>query len=191
MTKRATRGNPDPACSPAPSWSGSRWSRSRTRAGSMTWGSGKTSSCGSSRTTGGRSRWPLDRRPAAVITFHARHKYLLMAHSPSIQKELGRLVAGVKGMKPGDFLREYETLFMRALACLSTPKKNTNVLMHLCRLFPRPDRGRREEGAPGYHRAVPEGARAPDRAGDPHQALRAEVRRGVPRGPVLPGPASP
>lgn len=77
----------------------------------------------------------LDRRPAAVITFHARHKYLLMAHSPSIQKELGRLVAGVKGMKTGDFLREYETLFMRAFACLSTPKKNTNVLMHCAGYF--------------------------------------------------------
>jgi uncharacterized protein YbgA (DUF1722 family) len=76
-----------------------------------------------------------DRRPAAIIRFHARHKYLLMAHSPSVQKELGRLVAGVKGMRPGDFLRDYEALFMKALACLSTLKKNANVLMHCAGYF--------------------------------------------------------
>jgi uncharacterized protein YbgA (DUF1722 family)/uncharacterized protein YbbK (DUF523 family) len=86
-----------------------------------------------------RYRWKelvaTDRKPAAIIRFHARHKYLLMAHSPSVQKELGRLVAGVKGMKPGDFLDAYEALFMRALATLATPKKNANVLMHLAGYF--------------------------------------------------------
>jgi uncharacterized protein YbgA (DUF1722 family)/uncharacterized protein YbbK (DUF523 family) len=86
-----------------------------------------------------RYRWKeqvaADRRPASIIRFHARHKYLLMAHSPSVQKELGRLVAGVKGMKPADFLAQYESLFIRALASLATPKKNANVLMHLAGYF--------------------------------------------------------
>lgn len=72
-----------------------------------------------------------DRRPAAIIGFHARHKYLLMAHSPAILKEMGKLVAGVRSMKPGDFLGKYGALFMRALAFISTTKKNANVLAHM------------------------------------------------------------
>ncbi len=76
-----------------------------------------------------------DSRPAAVIGFHARHKYLLMAHSPAKQKEMGRLVAQAGAMGRGEFLKRYEELFMGALRCQATVKKNVNVLEHMAGYF--------------------------------------------------------
>jgi len=76
-----------------------------------------------------------DRSPAAVIGFYARHKYLLMAHSPAIQKEAGKLVARVKTMERASFLCEFERLFMTALKYHATVKKNANVLMHMAGYF--------------------------------------------------------
>ncbi len=76
-----------------------------------------------------------DGRPAAIIGFHARHKYLLMAHSPAKQKEMGKLVARVREMGRGDFIGRYETLFMEALKCPATVKKNVNVLEHMAGYF--------------------------------------------------------
>lgn len=72
---------------------------------------------------------------AVLIEFHARHKYLLMAHSPAKQKELGKLVAWVGDMSRGDFRDRYEELFMEALRSRSTVKKNANVLEHLAGYF--------------------------------------------------------
>ncbi|MBN1495633.1 MAG: DUF523 and DUF1722 domain-containing protein [Spirochaetes bacterium] len=76
-----------------------------------------------------------DRSPAAVIEFYARHKYLLMAHSPAMQKDMGKLVARVKTMERGSFLGEFERLFMTALKYHATVKKNANVLMHMSGYF--------------------------------------------------------
>jgi uncharacterized protein YbgA (DUF1722 family)/uncharacterized protein YbbK (DUF523 family) len=76
-----------------------------------------------------------DPRPAAVIGFHARHKYLLMAHSPAKQKEMGKLVARVREMGRRDFMERYEELFMETLRCQATVKKNVNVLEHMAGYF--------------------------------------------------------
>lgn len=73
--------------------------------------------------------------PGRIVEFHARHKYLLMAHSPAILHKLGKLTAQVKNYKPGEFLRTYESLFMEALKTKSTVKKNINVLQHLAGYF--------------------------------------------------------
>ena len=70
-----------------------------------------------------------------LIEFHAQHKYLLMAHSPAVLKELGKLVASQKKIGKSDFFQRYETLFMKALKQLSTVKKNANVLMHMAGYF--------------------------------------------------------
>ncbi len=77
----------------------------------------------------------FDSRPATVIGFHARHKYLLMAHSPAKQKEMGKLVARVSEMGRKEFTERYEGLFMEALRCQATVKKNVNVLEHLAGYF--------------------------------------------------------
>ncbi len=72
---------------------------------------------------------------ARIVEFHADHKYLLMAHSPAILRELGRLTAQVKNYSSKAFLRIYETLFMKALNTKSSIKKNVNVLQHLAGYF--------------------------------------------------------
>lgn len=70
-----------------------------------------------------------------IIEFHTRHKYLLMAHSPSHYKSLGQLVAQVKTIPYTNFISEYSVQFMTALSFKSTPSKNENVLNHLLGYF--------------------------------------------------------
>lgn len=72
-------------------------------------------------------RW----RRGEVVEFHKRHKYLLLAHSPSHYTALGRLVANIKQHTPGDFKNRYSELFMDALKVKTTVKKNVNVLQHI------------------------------------------------------------
>ncbi len=130
-----------------------------------------------------------DRGPAAVIGFYARHKYLLMAHNPAMQKEMGKLVARVKTVERAEFLREFERLFMTALKYHATVKKNSNVLMHMAGYFRDRLGDGREKGAGRDDRAVSRRAHTPHRAGDHDKALRAQVWRRLPRLAVLPGPA--
>jgi len=63
-----------------------------------------------------------------MVAFHSAHKYLLLAHSPILYRELGRLVAGIASLSPSRFRNEYRVLFMKALAYQSTTKKNVIVL---------------------------------------------------------------
>ncbi len=67
----------------------------------------------------------------ALVDFHTKHKYLLLAHSPKHYKELGTLVANAKRYKPRNILNAYSTLFMTTLRVKSTYKKNVNVLNHI------------------------------------------------------------
>ncbi len=66
-----------------------------------------------------------------IVVFHARHKYLLMAHSVTHYRQLGQLVAEIKRYKPAEFINKYSQLFMEALAVKTTPRKNVNVLQHI------------------------------------------------------------
>lgn len=72
-----------------------------------------------------------------LVTFHARHKLLIMAHSTSIYREMGALVAHGKEIGWPELVQAYEALFMKALALHATVKKNTNVLMHIMGYFKR------------------------------------------------------
>jgi uncharacterized protein YbgA (DUF1722 family)/uncharacterized protein YbbK (DUF523 family) len=74
-----------------------------------------------------RPRW----RSRDVVAFHTAHKLQIMAHSPQAYRELGRLVAAVKGHDRADFQARYETGFMQALAKMATPGRTTNVLQHM------------------------------------------------------------
>ena len=67
----------------------------------------------------------------ALVAFHTRHKFLLLAHSRSHYTALGKLVANAKSLKPKEIKAEYSRLFMEALTYKSTPKKNTDVLLHM------------------------------------------------------------
>jgi uncharacterized protein YbgA (DUF1722 family)/uncharacterized protein YbbK (DUF523 family) len=71
----------------------------------------------------------------ALVAFHARHKLLLMAHSPRHYRELGALVAQGKALPLPQLLQRYEELLLDGLSLLATAKKNTNVLQHIMGYF--------------------------------------------------------
>jgi uncharacterized protein YbgA (DUF1722 family)/uncharacterized protein YbbK (DUF523 family) len=66
-----------------------------------------------------------------LVDFHTDHKMILMAHSPAILRDLGRLVAHAKEGKREEIVASYETSMLRALKLIATTKKNANVLMHM------------------------------------------------------------
>ncbi len=74
-----------------------------------------------------RGRWKRGR----VVSFHAAHKLLLMAHSPAHYAELGRLVARVKDLPPAEFRARYSAAFMAGLQVRATASKHANVLQHV------------------------------------------------------------
>ena len=65
------------------------------------------------------------------VKFHTQHKFLLLAHSRKHYDELGELVAHSKTIKPSELKKKYGEIFMEALTSKSTPKKNTDVLLHM------------------------------------------------------------
>lgn len=73
-----------------------------------------------------QSRWTRDQ----VVKFHTAHKLQLMAHSPQAYREIGRLVADIRGFDRAAFKETYEVSFMDALRRKATPGRNTNVLQH-------------------------------------------------------------
>jgi uncharacterized protein YbgA (DUF1722 family)/uncharacterized protein YbbK (DUF523 family) len=85
------------------------------------------------------ARWRefLRREPdlGGLVEFHTAHKLLVMAHSPTIYRELGALVGNGKQLKKADLFQRYEELMMMALALCATVKKHTNVLMHIMGYF--------------------------------------------------------
>jgi uncharacterized protein YbgA (DUF1722 family)/uncharacterized protein YbbK (DUF523 family) len=77
------------------------------------------------------SRWTVGR----VVAFHTAHKMQLMAHSPRLYAELGRLVAGAKALARPVLQASYEAQFMTALEVMATPKRQVNVLQHILGYF--------------------------------------------------------
>lgn len=76
-----------------------------------------------------------DTRLGELVSFHTRHKLLLMSHSPVIYRQLGVIVAQGKEMPSDQLLPLYEELFMKALAQHATVRKHTDVLMHIMGYF--------------------------------------------------------
>ena len=70
-----------------------------------------------------------------LVAFHARHKFVLMAHSETHMRRLGRLVAAAKGRPIAGVYAEYGQVFMEALTQHATVKKNVNVLQHVAGFF--------------------------------------------------------
>ena len=69
------------------------------------------------------------------VKFHTQHKFLLLAHNRKHYDDLGKLVAHAKTIKPSELKKKYGELFMEALTSKSTPKKNTDVLLHMLGFF--------------------------------------------------------
>jgi uncharacterized protein YbgA (DUF1722 family)/uncharacterized protein YbbK (DUF523 family) len=77
------------------------------------------------------ARWTV----GALAAFHTAHKLQLMAHSPQVYTELGRLVAAAKGADRAELARTYTSSFMSGLKALATARRNTNVLLHIVGYF--------------------------------------------------------
>ncbi len=72
-----------------------------------------------------------------LVAFHTQHKLLLLSHSPTHYRTMGKLVADAKSIPPGQLYSRYQTLLMEALKLQTTVKKNVNVLQHMMGYFKR------------------------------------------------------
>lgn len=76
-----------------------------------------------------------DRSMAGFISFHARHKYIFMSHSPALLKTAGKIVAASSKKTIEQDLRAYEPALMDILNLKTTVKKHVNVLQHIMGYF--------------------------------------------------------
>ncbi len=67
----------------------------------------------------------------AILDFHVRYKYCLMAHSPADYSKLGQMLADAGKSDPVVLGQRYFNLLMAALTQVATRKTHSNVLMHL------------------------------------------------------------
>ncbi|KAB7619532.1 YbgA family protein [Alkalilimnicola sp. S0819] len=67
----------------------------------------------------------------ALVRFHSRHKYLLMAHGKERLRALGRLIARAGSLPLEELAGQYGALFMDTLAYRATRRRHTDVLFHL------------------------------------------------------------
>ncbi len=66
-----------------------------------------------------------------LTQFHARYKYLLMAHSPVHYKTLGNLLGNMGHTDPQELGPRYFSELMAALKTCATRRTHTNVLQHI------------------------------------------------------------
>lgn len=70
-----------------------------------------------------------------LVAFHTRHQLQIMAHSPELYRQLGKLVARARELPLPEVLTSYPALATAALKLKATVKKNANVLYHLLGYF--------------------------------------------------------
>jgi len=71
----------------------------------------------------------------ALIEFHTRHKFFLLAHSEGHYRQLGRIVAQTNKKSLAHAYDGYGRIFMEGLARHATAKTHTNVLAHMMGYF--------------------------------------------------------
>ncbi len=70
-----------------------------------------------------------------LLQFHAKHKLMLMAHSPEHYRSTGKLAASADKINLKKIQSDYLILLMDGLKKNATPKKNYNVLQHILGYF--------------------------------------------------------
>jgi len=75
-------------------------------------------------TAGARTLGPL-------MKFHETHKLLIMAHSQTRMRELGRMLAQAGKGGLAQVRAQYEESLLQTLKLMATPKKHANVLEHM------------------------------------------------------------
>lgn len=84
--------------------------------------------------------------PRALVEFHTRHKFVVLAHDEPAYRELGRLVAKAGNGALAELGQRYIRLLMRALKKPATRTRHANVLQHIAGFFRRQlDAGDRRE----------------------------------------------
>ncbi|MEW5910733.1 MAG: YbgA family protein, partial [Thermodesulfobacteriota bacterium] len=71
----------------------------------------------------------------AIVSFHTRHKLLILSHSEKHYRSMGKLVAETRALPLEVLFKEYEKQMMGALSLKSTIRKNANVLQHMMGYF--------------------------------------------------------
>ena len=81
------------------------------------------------------ARWQSLRRQGlnkkTLLDFHTRHKLLLMAHSPAVYRELGRMLARLDNAVLETLADRYIGQVMQVLKLQASRKRHVNVLQHL------------------------------------------------------------
>ena len=70
-----------------------------------------------------------------LVAFHTTHKYLLLSHSETHYRQMGKLVAEGRDLPAGERFPRYEALLLQALALMATRRKHVNVLQHIMGYF--------------------------------------------------------
>jgi uncharacterized protein YbgA (DUF1722 family) len=71
----------------------------------------------------------------ALVQFHTTHKFLLLAHSETHYRQLGRMVAAGKNQSLHKIYDQYGAGFMQALTIRPSIKKHANTLEHMTGYF--------------------------------------------------------
>ncbi|MAA63761.1 MAG: hypothetical protein CL581_03130 [Alteromonadaceae bacterium] len=69
--------------------------------------------------------------PSALVDFHTRHKFQLMAHCNQTHQQLGRMIANLKSAPIGEIGNEYIALFMAAMKKHIRRGAHANVMQHM------------------------------------------------------------
>lgn len=78
-----------------------------------------------------QGRWTIGQ----LVAFHTAHKLAVLAHTTEGYRTLGRLVADAKTMARAELREAYTAGLMASMTLLATPRKHTNVLMHMVGYF--------------------------------------------------------
>jgi uncharacterized protein YbgA (DUF1722 family)/uncharacterized protein YbbK (DUF523 family) len=70
-----------------------------------------------------------------LIEFHTRHKLLILCHSQSHYREMGKFVAQLETADLASAYTRYQAMLMEALRLRATQKKHVNVLQHVLGYF--------------------------------------------------------
>jgi uncharacterized protein YbgA (DUF1722 family)/uncharacterized protein YbbK (DUF523 family) len=71
----------------------------------------------------------------ALVEFHTRHKFIVLAHDETVYRALGRLVAGAGRGSLAEVRSRYLELLMNGLRKPATRARTTNVLQHVFGFF--------------------------------------------------------
>jgi len=71
----------------------------------------------------------------SLIDFHTSHKFQILSHSRKHYQQMGQLVARTDTLPLKERFDTYQDLFLKVLHIKTTPKKHTDVLLHMMGFF--------------------------------------------------------